>query len=167
MSAYPIEKIKNIANLLSVDIIEIKEDIDITAVLPKQSSVYIITTSTGRYIGSTQNVNKRISGHKLRKYIQTFDIYLTDTEMNAIRLENELIYKLNPELNLYCKSKNIASHIVTIYDYVSTALKKKQSEIRINYGINRSLSDIASAAINRGMENVEEEIERLKSCSKL
>jgi predicted GIY-YIG superfamily endonuclease len=95
------EKVEEYSKELHTDILDIKENIDITAELPEQCGVYIITTASGKYIGSTVNVKQRIRIHKLRQHIKTLDVYITKELDYAMILEDLLIDCIKPELNLY------------------------------------------------------------------
>lgn len=95
------ETVEEYARDLGINILDIKENIDITEELPEQCGVYIITTKRGKYIGSAVNIKRRIRGHELRSHIKTFDVYIIEEMNNATIIEDLLIYYIRPELNKF------------------------------------------------------------------
>lgn len=87
------------------------------SVLPHTPGVYIMKNSQGNiiYVGKSKNLKNRVSSYfqstdklslktiKLVNNIQDFDIITTDTETDALILENELIKKHIPKYNIKLK----------------------------------------------------------------
>lgn len=120
--------------------------------IPEDCGVYIITTTDGDlYVGASSNILTRISHHHI-KNIETIDVYLTSDYQ---KLEKWFIHQIKPCLNviLYSEKKSVAIN-QTAYGKII----EKQGQIYFKYKQRIDLMKIASAAIIRGMDSVEEEL---------
>ncbi len=102
MSAYPIEKIKQVSGELWKTIIYIDVDIPIydNERIPVLG-IYILVNEFGeRYIGSSISILNRQKNHHI-KNVKTIDIFLIKDIRVVRSLESTLIYRLYPELNRY------------------------------------------------------------------
>lgn len=158
MSAYPIEEIMKNANYLKIDIIYIDVDIPISDKkrIPNHFGVYILKNEFGeRYIGSSIDILNRQKYHHI-KNVDTIDVFLTEGDVWALHLERRLIHELNPELNRGCGiSRHIPKKRMVLPGKIYSILEKKQIELCAKYGKMIQISDIANAAILRGIDNIE------------
>jgi len=100
---------KSIANCIKddmkIDIIGTMENLSDINIIPESYGTYIIIAQSGkRYIGSSINLSRRIKQHRAFPYwhkdpIKAITIFLTWDEIDARRVEDWLISKLDPEIN--------------------------------------------------------------------
>lgn len=158
MSAYPIEKIIKFADSLKIDIIYIDVDIPIfnKKRIPDHPGIYILTDHLGkRYIGASENIFNRQKYHHI-KNVDTIDVFLTEDVLWALHLERYLIHELNPELNYGCGiSRHIPTKRMVLPRNIYAILENKQIELHTKYGKMIQISDIANAAILRGIDSIE------------
>lgn len=98
--------------------------------IPNKCGAYILYHTSGkRYIGSTDNLKKRILSHEKRNGVDKVCIYITDNYIDAIILEYMLIKEYEPELNSYgCKrTEDILNDVVDDEEYVQTRVYIKKS----------------------------------------
>lgn len=114
--------------------------------IPRWCGAYMIITKSGkRYIGSSENLRKRLFSHN-NKDIKYIELYITDTVECARSLESDLILDLKPELNKTGKTlpkvamKNITT--MALSDNAHRRIRKIQNILFDKYEMDIHLSDI-------------------------
>ena len=153
---------------------QIKEELD---KLPKSPGVYIMHDSKGGviYVGKAVNLRNRVRSYfristkktlkiqKMVSLIDHFDYILTDTELEALVLENNLIKEYSPKYNTLLKDDKTYPYIkVTMGDMYprlvfSRSMKKDKS---------RYFGPYASAGSVHDMIEFLSKIYKIRTCNK-
>ena len=153
---------------------QIKEELD---KLPKSPGVYIMHDAKGGviYVGKAVNLRNRVRSYfristkktlkiqKMVSLIDHFDYILTDTELEALVLENNLIKEYSPKYNTLLKDDKTYPYIkVTMGDtyprlVFSRSMKKDKS---------RYFGPYASAGSVHDMIEFLSKIYRIRTCNK-
>ncbi|MGQ9615436.1 MAG: excinuclease ABC subunit UvrC [Spirochaetota bacterium] len=121
----------------------ISEDISKTINnLPQKPGVYLMKDREGNilYIGKAKNIKKRVSSYFHHKnaglkteamvsHIDTIDTIITDNEVEALILENNLIKKYKPRFNIELKENNTYPYLKITNETFPRLLKTR---IRVN-----------------------------------
>ncbi len=152
------------------------ELIDKVKLLPRSPGVYMMLDGTGKiiYVGKSKSLRNRVSSYfqplsklnaktaKLSVNIADFNCVYTDTETEALILENELIKRHSPKYNIKLKdSKNYPYVKITnsLYPTISLARTRKNDKCKY-YGPYTS-----SKAVQDIIETVQRTF-RVASCGK-
>jgi excinuclease ABC subunit C len=114
--------------------------IDLSAI-PNDPGCYLFKDSSGRiiYIGKAKNLRKRVASYfqkndldpkteSLVEKIESVDFIATDSEVEALILENNLIKKHQPKYNIDLKdSKNYAYLLITDEEYPRLLIARKKT----------------------------------------
>lgn len=129
--------------------------------LPKRPGVYIMRDGSGKviYVGKSRSLKNRVSqyfhespshGEKTRRMVMNvrdFDYILTDTEIEALSLENGLIKQYSPKYNIKLKDSKSYPYIkITVNDEYPkiTVTRKRSADGAKYYGPYSSISAVYS-----------------------
>ena len=116
--------------------------------IPENPGCYLYKNDKGKiiYIGKAKNLKKRVSSYftksdsnektkQLVKNISSMDYFITDSEVEALILENNLIKKFKPKYNIDLKdSKRYAYIKITDEEYPRIQLARKREGKGKYYG---------------------------------
>ena len=121
--------------------IEIKKTLKL---LPEEPGVYLMSDSEGKiiYIGKANSLKKRVTSYFTRKdhdpktsvlvkNISSIEYIVTDTEIEALLLENTLIKKHRPKFNIRLKDDKR-------YPYIAVTLNEDYPRVIYTRSINRN-----------------------------
>ena len=116
--------------------------------LPLSSGVYIMRDKTGKviYVGKSRALKNRVSQYfhdsekdvkcaKMVSNVASFDYILTDSEMEALTLENSLIKQYNPKYNIKLKDAKAYPYIKIDMDsdYPKITMTRKRAADNAKY----------------------------------
>ena len=135
----------------------LKEKIDN---LPKTPGIYMMKDKYGDviYVGKSKKLKERVKSYfvnsknhsrkvkRMVKNIEDLDVILTDTELDALILECEMIKKIRPMYNQLLKNHENYSYIKINknikYPYIEVSKEIEDKSISLDEDINKVLLDV-------------------------
>lgn len=145
------------------------------SLIPDNPGCYLYKDNKGNviYVGKAKNLKKRVSSYfnrtitdlktkALLKSIDSIDYIITDTEVEALILENNLIKRYQPKYNIDLKdSKNYAYIKISDEKYPAIRIARKKEASGEYFG------PFVSARERDYLLSVVKKIFRLRSCKKI
>lgn len=146
-----------------------------TSKVPINPGCYLYKNSTNKiiYIGKAKNLKKRVSSYFNKKdldsktkalvsHIKEVDFIITETEVEALILENNLIKKYNPKYNIDLKdSKSYAYIRATNEEFPRLLVSRNKSEPGDFFG------PFVNAAIRDNLLKIINKVFKLRTCCRL
>lgn len=143
--------------------------------IPKNPGCYLFKDRRGNiiYVGKAKNLNKRVNSYFSKKHtdpktqmlvksISSTDFFITDTEVEALVLENNLIKKYQPKYNINLKdSKRYAYLKLTDDEIPRLVLARKREKTGKYYG------PFVSAAERDYVKDVVIKTFKIRTCKRL
>ena len=128
--------------------------------LPRSPGVYIMKDAEGRviYVGKSKKLKNRVTSYfvsgnhsykteRMVSLVRDFDYIVTDTEIEALALENTLIKKHSPRYNIKLKDAKSYPYVkITAEEYPALLVTRERRSDRGRYfGPYRGVSDAYTA----------------------